>query len=580
MVSPRSIAAMLALLTASCGGDTPARPSVRPNAPSSAEPGGPATPRVVTLSLVGTNDLHGHLERLPVLAGYLANLRAARAEDGGGVVLVDGGDMFQGTLESNLLEGAPIVSAYDALGYDAVTIGNHEFDYGPVGERATPGNPGDDPRGALLARVAQAGYPFLSANLRVAATGASIEWPGVTPSATFERAGVRVAVIGVTTEATLGTTMEANVADLAMAPLAASIAAEASRLREGGADVVIVAAHAGGRCESFDDPHDTTSCEHGQEIFEVAEALPEGAVDAIVAGHTHAAVGHFVSGVPVIESYSYGRAFGRIDLRVDLGAHRVLEANVHAPRDLCRAREGECEPEDYEGRPVVADASIAALLAPAVENAREARSRPLGVTLSAPVRRDYDAESALGNLFTDLMLAARPGSDVALTNGGGLRADLPAGALTYGQLYEASPFDNRFAIVSLSAAELEAILANNLGRSGGIFSIAGLTAQARCRGGSLEVELRRPGARAPLPDETPLRVVTTDFLATGGDGAFGAQTRREGAITIEDGQPVRDAMAAALTARGGTVDPAALLPARPARRLRYEGSRPVRCQRE
>ena len=65
----------------------------------------------VTLSIVGTNDLHGALERLPLFAGFVANLRAARAADGGGVVLVDGGDMFQGTLESNLKEGAPVVAA-------------------------------------------------------------------------------------------------------------------------------------------------------------------------------------------------------------------------------------------------------------------------------------------------------------------------------------------------------------------------------------------------------------------------------------------------------------------------------------
>src|SRR5215470_1249285 len=70
----------------------------------------------VTLSIIGTNDLHGALERLPLFAGFMANLRAARAADGG-VVLVDGGDMFQGTLESNLAEGADVVRAYNQLGY-------------------------------------------------------------------------------------------------------------------------------------------------------------------------------------------------------------------------------------------------------------------------------------------------------------------------------------------------------------------------------------------------------------------------------------------------------------------------------
>src|SRR5262245_13254684 len=95
-------------------------------------------PGAVTLTIVGTNDLHGALQRLPLLAGHVANLRAARAADGGGgVLLVDAGDLFQGTLESNLAEGADVVRAYNLMGYAASAVGNHEFDYGPEGPAAT-----------------------------------------------------------------------------------------------------------------------------------------------------------------------------------------------------------------------------------------------------------------------------------------------------------------------------------------------------------------------------------------------------------------------------------------------------------
>src|SRR6187549_3062659 len=80
----------------------------------------------VTISIVGTNDLHGAVDRLPILAGYVANLRAARAADGGAVLLIDAGDMFQGTLESNLNEGASVIAAYNALGYAASAVGNHD----------------------------------------------------------------------------------------------------------------------------------------------------------------------------------------------------------------------------------------------------------------------------------------------------------------------------------------------------------------------------------------------------------------------------------------------------------------------
>jgi 5'-nucleotidase len=98
----------------------------------------------LTLSIVGTNDVHGGVVPvdgrggLALLGGYVNNLRAARARDGGGVLLVDAGDMWQGTLESNLTEGASVVAAYNALGYAAAAIGNHEFDFGPVGPASKP----------------------------------------------------------------------------------------------------------------------------------------------------------------------------------------------------------------------------------------------------------------------------------------------------------------------------------------------------------------------------------------------------------------------------------------------------------
>src|SRR5689334_22386379 len=118
-------------------------------------------PARFTISLVGTNDLHGGVLEdngrggLALLDGYLSNLRAARAADGGAVLLLDAGDLFQGTLESNLNEGAVVVDAYNAIGYHAATLGNHEFDYGPVGPRAVATSPDEDPRGALKARLSQ-----------------------------------------------------------------------------------------------------------------------------------------------------------------------------------------------------------------------------------------------------------------------------------------------------------------------------------------------------------------------------------------------------------------------------------------
>src|SRR3954469_304042 len=152
---------LLAVLVAACASGAPPPSTTAPQTSSA---------RTITISIVGTNDLHGGiLQRedrggLALLGGYVANLRAARSKDGGAVLLVDAGDMFQGTLESNLTEGSVVVAAYNRLGYAAAAVGNHEFDFGPVGPASTPQQPGDDPRGALKARAAEASFPFLAAN--------------------------------------------------------------------------------------------------------------------------------------------------------------------------------------------------------------------------------------------------------------------------------------------------------------------------------------------------------------------------------------------------------------------------------
>src|SRR5437879_5853473 len=129
-------------------------------------PGNAARTGLVTLSIVGTSDLHGAafsgngLGGLPLLAGYVNNLRAVRASDGGAVLLVDSGDTFQGGIESNLSEGAIVIDAYNAMGYSAEAVGNHDFDFGsvdsPTGRQLT-----GVMRGDLKARAAQERYPLL-----------------------------------------------------------------------------------------------------------------------------------------------------------------------------------------------------------------------------------------------------------------------------------------------------------------------------------------------------------------------------------------------------------------------------------
>jgi len=545
----------------------------------------PTKASVVTISIVGTNDLHGHLSRLPMLAGFIHNLRDARKQDGA-VVLLDAGDMFQGTLESNLTEGASVVDIYNAMGYTAATIGNHEFDFGPVGEKATPTAAGDDPRGALKARLKQARFPILAANIVDAKTKQSLPWAKthllhkVAPAGGDKNVGVTLGIIGVTTTATPYTTIAANFTGLRMWTLQRAIVPLAKKLRAQGASAIIVVAHAGGRCHGGHTPKDLTKCDKRQEIFQFAKKLPAGTVDVIVAGHTHARMAHQVNGVAIIESLSKGVAFGRIDLKIDTKTKRLIGTTIQPTRWLCKRGTGikkvACEAGEYEGKKVVADKTLSAMADKAMERARKLRDEPLGVTLKDKIKRSRARESALGNMVADLMRQVRPKADVALTNGGGLRADLPAGPLTYGRLYEAQPFDNRFAIVKLTAAEFSGLLAKNLRHRAGIFSVSGLRAKASCAEGKIRVDLFRPNGNA-IPPAAKLTLATNDFLASGGDGAFRSLRKRPGAITVETGETIRDAIAAALRKRGGVMSRRDFF-SRKKKRLQFPGQRPMRCK--
>ena len=364
------------------------------------------------------------------------------------MLVLDAGDTFQGGIESNLSEGLMVVDAYNAIGYTALGIGNHDFDYGaadprsPVAEWlprvvAHGADVDTDMQGALKAAAARARFPFLAANILDAATGTPVHWPNVTPSTIVTTAGVRVGIVGVMTETGLRQTLAAHVVGLATSPLTPTVAKEAQALRDGGADIVLLVTHAGGWCSETLDPHDLGSCDDGAEIFRVARELPAGTLQGIVAGHTHGTVAHFVNGVPIISVPNFGVRFGRMDLTFDTTKRRVTDASIHEPQRICSRVDpatSECVKApagtvaEYEGRPVVPSAKVAAAIAPELERVRALRAEPIGITAATPITRTPGAESALGNLYADALRAAVADADVALSYGpgrGGLRADLP-----------------------------------------------------------------------------------------------------------------------------------------------------------
>ena len=510
-----------------------------------------SAPPPLVITVVGTNDVHGQLiengERggLITISSYVDAIRSAREADGGAVLLIDAGDMWQGTLESNLSEGAAMVDAYNAMGYTAATIGNHEFDFGPRGIPATPSEPGHDARGALKERALQANFPILAANLIVRETGELVDWDNVQPSVLIDVEGLKVGIIGVMAAHALAGTISLNVNDLEVAPLAPAIEKHATALRDAGAALIIVTAHAGSECTEFNDPRDLSSCRQSGEIFEVARDLPTGLVDHIIAGHVHQGIAHIVNETVITSSYSNTRAFSRVDFTVDRRSGKIVDRRVYPPQLATAGSE-------YEGQAISPNTDVIAIADEAVETARELREEKVGVVLDTPFTLWDNPESALGNLFTDALLESLD-VDIALHNvAGGLRTDLPAGDLEFGSVYEISPFENRVVLIELSGAELRHVISQQAHRSRRAVGFSGMQVFVSCTEQDMTVTMLDADGRE-FGDTDNITIAVNDYMATGGEFVL-SDIMPEGGYPIDETQPlIRDVFVSWLAARGGRI---------------------------
>ena len=525
----------------------------------------------ITISVIGTNDVHGSLlpidgnQGLALLAGYVNNLREERSSDGGAVLLIDAGDMWQGSIESNLSEGAAVVTAFNLAGYDAAAIGNHEFDFGPAGEKATPADENDDAQGALKMRAAEAEFPLLAANLIDTETGRAVNWPNVIPSVLINRGGIKIGVIGLMTENALITTIAANTRGLAVAPLALTAKREAEELRKAGADIVIVTAHAGSFCDDFDDPLDLSSCNLGGEIMQVALDLPTGLVDQIIGGHAHAGIAHIVNGIAITSSFSHTRAFGRVDYTFDRADGSLQSRTVHPPQAICgfvdhtsggciaaNDAAGSTQVATYAGRVVSPHGGIVEVAELATQRASILKSENLGVFLETPITRAGRSSSAIGHLFTEVVLDAVGGDAVIHNVVGGIRADLPEGDLLYGSVYEMYPFDNVVVQLDLTGAELRTVVEREVFKLDGRAGLAGIRVVAACEDNKLNVTMTRNDG-SEIEDHEMLAVMTTDFLATGGDDVLTPIIPEAGFPISSDTPLIREVVANWMRQRGGNL---------------------------
>lgn len=465
-----------------------------------------AASRPTTLRIISINDFHGALEPRPEGnqgnrggAAHVAQaIRSAQQECGDRcvTVLIDGGDMFQGTAASNLAFGRPVVQFHNALGFAAGALGNHEFDWG---------------QDSLRARIRELRHAVLGANVTYA-DGRAVPW--IRADTIVVRDGVRIGIVGVASVSTPRTTMASNVADLKFAPAAPVIDERVRSLRKRGATVVIVAAHDGAFCSGRGDAQTCSG-----EVLQIAQAITEE-VDAIVSGHTHSMLNTEVRGVPVVQARSSGRAIAIVDL--PLGPDGAV-----AGRATAWVR-------DVNSDSIPADAEFAALVRDATASIAARVNQRVG-ELRAPLLRRGD-EYPLGRLIADAQRAAGA-ADFAVMNNGGIRADVQAGAVTYGALFEVQPFGNVLYRVTVRGDALRAYFERMYdGRRAPRVHVSGITLtwdNTRPAGQRL-VGARLTNGDA-LDDAREYRMVLSDFMLTGGDGlGLGDAARVVEPLNVQD----------------------------------------------
>jgi len=592
------------------GADTPAAGEVAKegsDAPGSAAPAAPELPPdTVTFAILETNDVHGYILPQKVfvrpdekkqegyeaemggyewLAGYL---RIAREHYAGRVLLLDGGDMFQGTMISNRFEGATVVEAMNRLGYAAAAIGNHEFDFGPEGD----GKEGD-PYGALKARGAQAKFPLLAANILDRQTGNPVAWPGFAPYALVTVDGIKIGIVGGATKDTPTYSGPSVGTGLEFLPLDQALLRYAPELRSAGAKIIIGLLHAGGVCEEFDKPDDLSTCEPGEEMFEVARALPPGTVDLLIGGHTHHVMAHRVNGIPVIQAAAKGTLLGMAEIHFSPSQDKVVRVDIRPPVGICHHHfqgEGDCAfldhipstsrvPATFLGQEVTPVPFFQEVFTQDQQKVLAEAQEKLGArTVRRIDRPDEGIDHPIGLLTTRVILDSFPDAQIAMLNESGIRAGLPEGELTLSDIFEVFPFDSSVAYVRMPGDLLLDLLRLASSGAHGLPVIRGLRlvidlARDDCIAqdwdglNGKEKWERNLLVSATLEDGAPIAsdatyvIMMSSYLAAGGSDFKRILSRLpEGAITfIPDAPPLRELVIRWLKANpaelGGPSDP-------------------------
>ena len=461
--------------------------------------------RFPALRLLETTDFHGAIlggsrdrrSQRPTggsvaLAAAIARERAVNPE---GSVLLDGGDLFQGTMISNLQFGRPVVEQMNALGYTAAAVGNHEFDWGVD---------------TLVSRVHEMHFGELAANMVERKTGKLPRW--ARSDTTVLRRGVRIGIVGLAYPGTPRVTLAANVAQLRFDDDSTTAARVGARLRKAGAMVVVGVGHI---------PAETDTSRHAR--GDLARLGHVEAVDVWLGGHSHNVIDDHVNGHPVLIAGSLGQYLAVVDLVVDPVKRNVVESSQ---RVLTVFADGPAD-SAWSARVQRWNAGVAPVAAGVVGTAGVAlhRRRP---------------ESTIGDFITDAMRADSK-ADIALQNPGGMRADLDAGSVTRGEIYAVMPFDNTIVTLQLTGALVKLALEQSL-HNDRVTQVSGI----RFTIDQSKPDMQRV-TQLTLTDGTPIdpartyTVAANNFMITGGDHY---DALAQGTNRTDTGRMIRDAMEA------------------------------------
>ncbi|MBH2578231.1 bifunctional UDP-sugar hydrolase/5'-nucleotidase [Serratia marcescens] len=476
--------------------------------------------KTYAITILHTNDHHGHFWQndhgeygLGAQKTLVDGIRQEVAAQGGSLLLLSGGDINTGVPESDLQDAEPDFRGMNLVGYDAMAIGNHEF---------------DNPLSVLRQQEKWATFPLLSANIYQKSTGQRL----FKPYALFDKQGIKIAVIGLTTDDTAKIGNPEYFTDMEFRVPAQEAKQVVEQLRKDEKpDVIIAATHMG----HYDNG------EHGSNVpgdVEMARSLPAGYLDMIVGGHSQDPVCmagdnrkqvDYVPGTPcspdrqngtwIVQAHEWGKYVGRADFEFRNGELKLVHYQL-IPVNLKKKVEkadGTSE-RVYYTQQIAEDPTMMKLLTPFQEKGKEQLSVKIG-SVNGKLEGDRSKVRFVQTNLARVMLAAqreRADADFAVMSGGGVRDSIESGDITYKNVLKVQPFGNTLVHVDMKGREVEqylAVVANMKPDSGAYAQFANVSLVADGKGVS-EVKINGQ----PLQADKTYRMATLNFNALGGDG--------------------------------------------------------------